>query len=135
MWTEEHRRIYRREGNGYPSDLEKCGVVTAGAAGAWGDTRRATAQDRYAGGDERHSLPAAHRLPVALLATRWPSAALDGLQHLPQVPAGRRLGGNLGRAAHGLTGADGARGQPVGGGARQPIAQISRKRGGKDNQV
>jgi transposase len=21
MWTEEHRRIYRREGNGYPSDL------------------------------------------------------------------------------------------------------------------
>src|SRR5205823_6820237 len=34
-----------------------------------------------------------------------------------------------------LTGADGARGQPVGGGARQPIAQISRKRGGKDNQV
>src|SRR5215469_13359611 len=22
MWTEEHRRIYRREGNGYPSDLQ-----------------------------------------------------------------------------------------------------------------
>ena len=21
MWTEEHRRIYRREGKGYPSDL------------------------------------------------------------------------------------------------------------------
>ena len=21
MWTEEHRRIYRREGSGYPSDL------------------------------------------------------------------------------------------------------------------
>jgi transposase len=21
MWTEEHRRIYRREGDGYPSDL------------------------------------------------------------------------------------------------------------------
>src|SRR5215471_20323250 len=21
MWTEEHRRIYRREGNGYPSDM------------------------------------------------------------------------------------------------------------------
>jgi putative transposase len=21
MWTEEHRRIYRRDGNGYPSDL------------------------------------------------------------------------------------------------------------------
>jgi putative transposase len=21
MWTEEHRRIYRREGEGYPSDL------------------------------------------------------------------------------------------------------------------
>jgi transposase len=22
MWTEEHRRIYRREGDGYPSDLQ-----------------------------------------------------------------------------------------------------------------
>jgi len=21
MWTEKHRRIYRREGDGYPSDL------------------------------------------------------------------------------------------------------------------
>jgi Putative transposase of IS4/5 family (DUF4096) len=23
MWTEEHRRIYRPEGNGYPSDLRE----------------------------------------------------------------------------------------------------------------
>src|SRR5882757_1860080 len=25
MWTEEHRRIYRREGSGYPSDLRDAG--------------------------------------------------------------------------------------------------------------
>ena len=27
MWTEEHRRIYRREGSGYPSDLKDAGWV------------------------------------------------------------------------------------------------------------
>src|SRR5450631_152551 len=32
MWTEERRRIYRREGDGYPSDPAEYGVGTAGAA-------------------------------------------------------------------------------------------------------
>jgi transposase len=26
MWTEEHRRTYRREGEGYPSDLRDAGL-------------------------------------------------------------------------------------------------------------
>src|SRR6516162_9154606 len=59
-----------------------------GAAGADDPacpTRRTPAQDRHAGGDERHSLSAAHRLPLALPAARQLSAALDGLQHLSQV--------------------------------------------------
>src|SRR6266853_5835471 len=64
-----------------------------------GVTGRATAQDGHAGGDERHSLPAAHRLSVALSAARRLSAPLDGLQHLPQVPARGNLGGDLGRVA------------------------------------
>ena len=59
---------------GAPSDLsaggqwlskryEGCGVGTAGAADPAGAAWRATAQDRHAGGDERHSLFAAHRRP------------------------------------------------------------------------
>src|SRR5438046_7353336 len=41
---------------------EGCGMGATGAADPLGGTRRATTQDRHAGGDERHSLPAAHRL-------------------------------------------------------------------------
>jgi hypothetical protein len=44
-----------------------CRVGAARAADPQGVTGRATAQDGHAGGDERHSLPAAHRLSVALL--------------------------------------------------------------------
>jgi transposase len=52
-------------------------VGAAGAADPQGVTGRATAQDGHAGGDERHSLPAAHRLSVALPAARRLSALLD----------------------------------------------------------
>jgi len=51
-----------------------------------GAARRTTAQDGHACGDERHLVPAAHGLPLALPAAQL-SAALDGLQHIPQVPA------------------------------------------------
>jgi hypothetical protein len=46
--TGEHPR---REGDGYRS--EGCGVGAAGANDPAGAARRATAQDRHAGGDER----------------------------------------------------------------------------------
>jgi transposase len=59
MWTEEHRRVYGRDDDGYPSDLRDA----AGTAGPGGVAGRATAQDRHARGDERHSVFAAHRLP------------------------------------------------------------------------
>src|SRR5712692_10005220 len=58
-----------------------------------------------------------------------------GLQHLPQVPARGGVGGDLGRIAHGVARADGARSQPLGGGSRQPISQIRGKGGGKDDAV
>src|SRR5271168_3959324 len=112
-----------------------CRVGAAGAADPWSNTRRATAQDGHAGSDERHSLPAAHRLPVALPAPRQLSATLDGLQHLPQVPARGDLGSDLGRAAHGAARADGPRGQPVGRRYRQPIVEVGGKGGGRDDQV
>jgi hypothetical protein len=50
-----------------------------------GPARRTTAQDRHAGGDERHPVPAAHRLPLALPAARRVSAALDGVQHFRKL--------------------------------------------------
>jgi putative transposase len=42
---------------------------------------------------------------------------------------------DLGRTAYGVARADGAGSQPLGGGSRQPIGQIGRKRGGRDSQV
>jgi hypothetical protein len=45
------------------------------------------------------------------------------------------LGGDLGLAAYGIARANGSGGQPLGGGSRQPVDQIGRKRGGNDNQV
>jgi len=110
-------------------------VGAAGADDPASAARRTTAQDRHACGDERHPVPAAHRLPLALFAARLLSAALDGLQHLPPVPTRGGLGGDLGRTAYGLARADGTRGQPRGGGSRQPVGQIGRKRGGKDDKV
>ena len=96
---------------------------------------RAATQDRYAGSDERNLLSASHRLPLALPAARRISAALDGLQYLPQVPEGRRVGGHLGRAAHGFARATRARGEPHGGRHRQPDAEGGGKRGGFDGEV
>ena len=113
----------------------RCRVGAAGAADPQRVTGRATAQDGHSGGDERHSLPAAHRLSVALPAARPVSAPLDGLQHLPQVPTRGDLGGDLGRAADGAARADGPRGQPLGCGSRQPISEIGGKGAGKDNHV
>ena len=52
-------------------------MAAAGAADPAGVARRATAQDRHAGGDERHFVPAAHRLPVALPTARRLSAPLE----------------------------------------------------------
>src|SRR5713101_3345422 len=85
MWTEEHRRLYRREGEGYPSDLRDAEWARLAPlipeASPGGRPRKTD----IAGSDERHSLFAAHR--VSLSAARQLSAALDSLQHLSQVPA------------------------------------------------
>jgi hypothetical protein len=62
-------------------------VGAAEAVDPAGPARRATTQDRYASGDERHPVPAADRLPLALPAAGQFSAALDGLQHLSHVSA------------------------------------------------
>ena len=74
MWTKELRRIYRREGDGYPSDLRDVEWARLAPlippALPWG----ATAQDRHAGSDERNTLCAAHRLAggAVCCATAFP---------------------------------------------------------------
>ena len=81
MWTEEHRRIYRREGSGYPSDLRDA-EWAAGTAEPRGVDGWATAQDRHARGDERHLLFAVHWVALALSAPRQFSALLDRLYNI-----------------------------------------------------
>ena len=87
MWTAEQRRIYRREGDGYPSDLRDAEwarlaplipEASPGGRPRKTDMRAAMNAILYI---------AAHRLPLALSAARQLSAALNGLQHLSQVPA------------------------------------------------
>ena len=87
MWTEEHRRIYRREGDGYPSDLRDA---------EWARLEPLI-PNAFLGGRPRKInmraamnaifVFAAHRLPLALPASRQLSGTLDRLQHLSQVSA------------------------------------------------
>ena len=74
MWTEEHRRIYRREGNGYLTDMRDAEWARLAPLIPEASPGGATAQDRHARGDERHLLFAAHWLPLALSAPRQLSA-------------------------------------------------------------
>jgi hypothetical protein len=87
MWTEEHRRIYRRAGDGYPSDLRAAELE--GAAGAADPEASPGGRPRKT--DMRAAMNAilyfaADRLPLALFAARQLSAAPDRLQYLSQVP-------------------------------------------------
>jgi len=63
-------------------------VGALGVSDPAGRSGRASAQDRHARGDERDLLSASDRLSVALSAARTLPAALNGLQHLPQVRGG-----------------------------------------------
>jgi len=97
MWTEEHRRTYRREGEGYPSDLRDA---------EWARLEPLIPGAKPGGRPRKTGMRAAmnailYLLSVALPAARRLSATLDGLQYLPQVPARGDLGGDLGRTAYG----------------------------------
>ena len=111
--------------------FDGCPVGAAGAADPASQDGRTAAPDRHARGDERDLLSAAHGLPLAVFAGRSLSAALDGLQYFPQVPAGRRVGTDVGGVARGLARTVGSRGQPECGHHRQPVAEGGGKRGCK----
>ena len=55
IWKEEERRIYRREGETYPSDLRDAELDAVEAADRHGVAWRATAQNRPARGDTSRS--------------------------------------------------------------------------------
>src|SRR5580704_13695593 len=129
MWTQAHREDHKQSGPGLPSDLTDAQWAASGAVDPGGEARRPAAQDRYARGDECDLLSFAHGLPVAVSAARPVSAALDGLQHLPPVPARRRLGAHLGRASCGAARGVAPRRQPDRRDHRQPIAESGGKRG------
>jgi hypothetical protein len=99
MWTRKHRGIYKLGGGRYPSDLtdaEWARLVPLIPPGKPGGRPRMT---RHAGGDERDPISAAHRLPLALSATRrlpggrrsgliytWSCVRNSGVKRAPQPP-------------------------------------------------
>ena len=85
------RRICRREGRELferPSDAEwaRLEPMIAPSAARW-----AAAQDRNAGGDERHSLFAAHRLPA--LGESEPEQAVEEVTRVRQRSLSHHLYG------------------------------------------
>ena len=129
MWTDTDRGTYRRAGNGLPSDLtdpewERLAPLVP-AAKPGGRPRKT---------DMRSAINAifyllANRLPMAVSAAWSLPAALDGLQHLPRLPAGRSVGGDLGGFARRAARTAGAGGQPQRRRHRQLLAQVGRKGG------
>ena len=115
MWTDADRSRYRQAGNGLPSDLSDPEWDRLAPSDSGGEAGRTAAPDRHALGDERDLLSPANRLPVAVFAARGLSAALDRLQHLPRLPAGRSVGGDLGGAARGLARTAGREASPSAG--------------------
>ena len=67
--------------------------------------------------------------PWRYLPGRDLSAAFDGLQHLPRLPARGRVGEDLGGTARGPARTAGAGGEPQRRRHRQPVAQVGRKGG------
>jgi hypothetical protein len=84
----------------------------AGAADPWGIDGRATAQDRHAGGDERHFVFAAHRLPWRYLPrdSSPPRSTVYNIFRKFQRDGVWEV--DLGRAAYGVARTDGVGASP-----------------------
>src|SRR5262252_1097194 len=134
MWTEEHRRTYRREGDGYPSDLRDA---------EWARLEPLIPPALAGGRPRKTNMRAAMNAILYLLRTGCPWRYLPRDSFPPRSTVYNifrkfqrdGLGVDLGRTAYGFARADGPGGQRLGRGSRQPIGQVGGKRGGKDNQV
>ena len=102
MWTEEHRRIYRREGAGYPSDLRDA---------EWARLEPLIPPARPGGRPRKTDLRTAVNAILYLLRTGcpWryllrdsfpPRSTVYNILRKFERDAG--LGGDLGRAAYGV---------------------------------
>jgi putative transposase len=125
MWTEAHRRIYRREGDGYPSDLRDA---------EWARLRPLIPEASPGGRPRKNDMRAAMNAILYLLRTGCPWRYLPRDAFPPRSTVYnifrkfQRDGvweGDLGRAAYGVARAAGPRGRPLGCGSRQSIGQIS----------
>jgi hypothetical protein len=123
MWTEEH---YRREGDGYPSDLRDV---------EWTRLASLIPPALPRGRPRKIDMPAAMNAILYLLRIGCPRRYLprdsfpprSTVYNIFRKSSAWSLGGDLGRAAFGIARANGSGGQPLGGGSRQPVNQIGRK--------
>jgi transposase len=138
MWTNEHREAHKQSGNGFPRDLTDS---------QWARLEPLVPAAKTGGRPRQTDMCAAMNAIFYLLRTgcpwrylpRGPFPPRSTVQHLPQVPARRRVGTDLGGVARGLARTPGPRGQPNGRHHRQPVAEGGGKRGcksrGEDNAV
>ncbi len=134
MWTEEHRRTYRREGEGYPSDLRDA---------EWARLELLIPKASPGGRPRKTDMRAAMNAILYLLRTDCPWRYLphDGFPPRSTVYNIFRKFQREGTweaiwaELHMALRRRWARGQPVGRRSRQPIGEIGGKGGGKDNQV
>ena len=122
MWTDECRRIYRREGDGYPSDLREA---------EWARLEPMIPPARPGGRPRQTDMRKAMNAILYLLRTGCPwrylprdcfpprSTVYNIFRQFQREGGWEAIGAELGLAR-----ADGTRGQPRGGGSRQPVGQI-----------
>ena len=129
MWTPENRPKYDRSKPRYPSDLTDEEWAIVAPLDPTREARRQHADGRWARGGRRGDVHPLHRLPVGG-AAEGPAAA----QHRGRLLAalGRRPHArpHPPRAPRAVPRAGGARGQPDGGGHRQPERR-GRGKGGR----
>jgi putative transposase len=134
MWTQEHRRIYRRDGEGFPSDLRDA---------EWARLAPLIPPASPGGRPGKTEMRAAINAILYLLRTGCPWRYLprDGFPPRSTVYNIFRKFQREGAweaiwvELHMALRANGPRGQPFGRGSRQPVGEIGGKRGGKDDAV
>ena len=126
MWTPEHRQAAARRGLRYPSDLTD--AEWALIEPMIPPARRSAARRERPRGAQRDLLCSLDGLPV-VGAAQGPAAEVDGTSLLHAVGLGRHARAHPPRALCGGTRPGRARGEPIGGGDRQPERQGSAKRG------
>jgi len=134
MWTEEHRRTYRREGASYPSDLLDT---------EWARLEPLIPPARPGGRPRKTDMRAAMNAILYLLRTGCPWRYLPRDSFPPRSTVYnifrkfQRDGvwETIWAELHMALRTDGTRGQSIGRGSRQPVGQIGGKRGGKDDKV